>query len=39
MSDTKKHTLNPDKWIVLYADYLFNYVKIILEVRLPSVPG
>lgn len=25
MSDTKKHTLDPDKWVVLYADYLFNY--------------
>jgi len=25
MSDIKKHTLNPDKWIDLYADYLFNY--------------
>ena len=25
MSDSPKHTLNPDKWIDLYADYLFNY--------------
>ena len=25
MSNTKKHTLNPNKWIDLYADYLFNY--------------
>ena len=25
MSDSTKHTLNPDKWIDLYADYLFNY--------------
>ena len=25
MSTTKKHTLNPNKWIELYADYLFNY--------------
>ncbi|VAV83803.1 Probable RNA polymerase sigma factor HI1459 [hydrothermal vent metagenome] len=25
MSDTKKHTLNPNKWVILYADYLFNY--------------
>jgi len=25
MSDIKKHTLNPNKWIDLYADYLFNY--------------
>lgn len=22
---TQKHTLNPDKWIDKYADYLFNY--------------
>jgi len=21
----KKHTLNPEKWVPLYADYLFNY--------------
>lgn len=25
MSDQKKHTLNPNKWIDMYADYLFNY--------------
>ena len=25
MPDKVKHTLNPDKWIVQYADYLFNY--------------
>jgi RNA polymerase sigma-70 factor (ECF subfamily) len=25
MSDIKKHTLNPNKWIELYADYLYNY--------------
>ena len=25
MSSNKKHTLNPTKWIELYADYLFNY--------------
>jgi RNA polymerase sigma-70 factor (ECF subfamily) len=25
MSDNIKHTLNPDKWIDLYADYLYNY--------------
>ncbi|NKQ39437.1 MAG: sigma-70 family RNA polymerase sigma factor [Methanosarcinales archaeon] len=25
MSETKKHTLNPNKWVELYADYLFNY--------------
>ncbi len=25
MSDNIKHTLDPNKWIVLYADYLFNY--------------
>ncbi len=25
MSTDKKHTLNPNKWIELYADYLFNY--------------
>ncbi len=25
MSDSTKHTLNPNKWIDLYADYLFNY--------------
>ncbi len=25
MSDIKKHTLNPNKWIDLYADYLYNY--------------
>lgn len=21
----KKHTLNPEKWVILHADYLFNY--------------
>ena len=25
MSDNIKHTLNPNKWVVLYADYLYNY--------------
>lgn len=25
MSDSPKHTLNPNKWIDLYADYLYNY--------------
>lgn len=25
MSNQEKHTLNPDKWVDLYADYLFNY--------------
>lgn len=25
MSDNMKHSLNPNKWIVLYADYLYNY--------------
>ncbi len=25
MSSIKKHTLNPNKWIDLYADYLYNY--------------
>jgi len=25
MSSTKKNTLNPNKWIELHADYLFNY--------------
>ena len=25
MNTTKKHILNPDKWIELHADYLFNY--------------
>lgn len=25
MSDNIKHTLNPNKWIELYADYLYNY--------------
>jgi RNA polymerase sigma-70 factor (TIGR02943 family) len=25
MSDNIKHSLNPNKWIVLYADYLYNY--------------
>ncbi len=25
MSTNKKHTLDPNKWIELYADYLFNY--------------
>jgi len=25
MSDNQKHTLNPEKWIDLYADYLYNY--------------
>ena len=25
METVQKHTLNPDKWIELHADYLFNY--------------
>lgn len=25
MTTEKKHTLNPDKWIDLHADYLYNY--------------
>ena len=25
MSNIKKHTLDPNKWIDLYADYLYNY--------------
>jgi len=25
MSTNKKHTLDPNKWIEFYADYLFNY--------------
>ena len=25
MSNTPKHTLNPNKWIDLHADYMFNY--------------
>ena len=25
MTANKKHTLNPDKWVQLHADYLFNY--------------
>jgi RNA polymerase sigma-70 factor (ECF subfamily) len=25
MPDKVKHTLDPDKWIVQYADYLYNY--------------
>ena len=25
MSESPKHTLNPSKWIDLYADYLYNY--------------
>ncbi len=25
MSDNQKHTLNPEKWIDLYADYLYHY--------------
>ena len=25
MSDNSKHTLDPNKWIELYADYLYNY--------------
>jgi RNA polymerase sigma-70 factor (TIGR02943 family) len=25
MSDNAKHTLDPNKWIELYADYLYNY--------------
>ena len=25
MTDTNRHTLDPNKWVVLYADYLFNY--------------
>ncbi len=25
MSDTKTHVLEPEKWVVKYADYLYNY--------------
>ncbi len=25
MADQPKHTLNPDKWIDLHSDYMFNY--------------
>jgi len=25
MSETPKHTLNPDKWITLHSDYMYNY--------------
>ncbi len=25
MPSTKKHTLNPNNWVQLYADYLYNY--------------
>lgn len=25
MSSNENHTLNPDKWVDLYSDYLFNY--------------
>lgn len=25
MSEIKEHTLNPDKWVDLHSDYLFNY--------------
>ncbi len=25
MSSTKKHILNPNKWVELHADYLYNY--------------
>ena len=25
MPDTQKHTLNPNMWVKLYADYLYNY--------------
>lgn len=25
MPETTKHTLNPDKWVQSYSDYLFNY--------------
>ena len=25
MSETDKHLLNPEKWVSLHADYLFNY--------------
>ena len=25
MSETQLHTLNPDKWVDLHSDYLFNY--------------
>jgi len=31
MSDQVKHTLDPNKWIDLYADYLFNYAIIRVD--------
>lgn len=31
MSDQVKHTLDPNKWIDLYADYLFNYTIIRVD--------
>jgi len=31
MSNTNKHSLDPNKWIALYADYLFNYAIIRVD--------
>jgi RNA polymerase sigma-70 factor (TIGR02943 family) len=31
MPSQKKHTLNPKKWIELYADYLYNYTLIRVD--------
>lgn len=31
MSNAGKHTLDPDKWINLYSDYLFNYAVIRVD--------
>ena len=33
MSNAGKHTLDPDKWINLYSDYLFNYAVIRVDDR------
>ena len=31
MSNSKKHTLEPNKWVGLYAEYLFNYAIIRVD--------
>lgn len=31
MSDNVKHTLDPNKWVKLYADYLFHYAVIRVD--------
>lgn len=33
MSSSEKHTLNPDKWIEKYADYLYNYALVRVDNR------